>query len=296
MFLLSGTYEGNFLRGGGHIKLPPDLSFFDLRNYPGSIPQNKKINLMIQRVRFGTSVPSGTHLMVSLCVSAKDKLGRDGFFACRYLSPELSQIQPGVWFVESVAELYRYLTNEAPLENGGITHVPDPTSPKVVDFSHLQSKVELKKIAYIDIDWLSERGLTAVRDLMLDEKLNKLESFTLIFGDNVEFKHSLTGWIDDWLMEEERDQLDRKRKLEENYKRRVALHYKQAEQAKLWEELYDIAEKSCLSLMTILVLAYIIIAKTSGVELGLDWFCGLASLVVLGRTLHILFSKFQDRM
>ena len=296
MFLISGTYEGNFLRCNGRIKLPSDLSFFDLRNYQGAIPQSQDINLIIQKIEFGTSTSTTSHLLVSLCVYAKDKVGRNGFFACRAVSPNISQITAVDWFVQNVSELYHYLHNDAPLEDGAITHVPDARSSEVIDFSHLKSKVDPKKIARVNVNWLSEQGFHVVRDL-IDERLIGLDSFTLICGNNPSFNDDIVNKIYDWYEERMLHELEAKRKLEELKRRKLALQYKRAEEDRFWEFLYQVAEVACIVLMTLLALIYFIFSIISDAHRldGSDpvhYFSGIAAVVALLRS----FFKFMDKL
>lgn len=296
MFLISGTYEGNFLRCNGRIKLPSDLSFFDLRNYQGAIPKSKEINLIIQKIDFGTAASSTSHLLVSLCVFAKDRVGRNGFFACRSVSPQLSQISAADWFVESVSGLYHYLHNDAPLHDGAITHVPEARTSEVIDFSHLKSKVNPKKIARVNVNWLSEEGFNSIRGL-IDERLIGLDSFTIIFGNNSSFNDDIVSKIYDWYEERMLHELEARRKLEDLKRRKRALQLKQAEEDKIWEFLYQTAEVACIVFMSLLALIYVIFLILSDVH-DLDgsdpivYFCGVAAIIAFLR----FFFKVMDKL
>ena len=297
MFLISGTYEGNFLRCNGRIKLPADLSFFDLRNYQGAIPRNGDINLIIQKIEFGTSASSTSHLLVSLCVHARDKVGRNGFFACRSVSPQISHINPINWFVENISELYHYLQNDAPLENGAITHVPDARSSEVIDFSHLKSKVDHKRIARFNVNWLSEQGLRATCNL-IDERLSGLDSFTLICGNDSSFNDDIVDKIYDWYEENKLRELEFKRNLEYRKLRKLELIYKKAEEDRFWDFLYQIAEVTCILLMALLALIYLIFSLSSN-SYQLDgsdpvhYFSGIAAFVALGRSFFKIMSNLK---
>lgn len=298
MFLISGTYEGNFLRCDGRLKLPPDLSFFDFRNYSGAIPKSKEINLIIQKVEFGTAVSFTSHLMVSLCVHARDKMGRNGFFACRIVSPEVSEISPVDWFVNNVPDLYRYLHNDAPLAGGAITHLPVARSSEVIDFSFLRSRVNPKKIARVDVNWLSEHGFNVVRQL-IDERLLGLDSFTLICGNDPSFNDDVVDKIYDWYEEAKLYEVERKRRSEDLKRRRLALKYKHAEEDRFWELLYQVADASCIILMSLLALIYFAFSLFSVAHQldgsdPLHYFSGLALLIVIARLVFKLIASLSE--
>jgi hypothetical protein len=297
MFLISGTYEGNFLRCNGRLKLPSDLSFFDLRNYQGAIPQGREINLIIQKIEFGTTASSTSHLLVSLCVRARDKVGRNGFFACRSLSPPISQILNGHWFSENVSQLYHYLRNDAPLADGAITHVPDARSSEIIDFSNLQSKVNSKRIARVNVNWLTEQGFYQIREL-INERLIALDSFTLICGNDISFNDDIVDKIYDWHEESRLEALENRRKLIDVKRRQLALKNKQIEEERYWQFLYQLAEVGCIAAMALLGFIYFVFTMLSDSHQldGTDpvhYFSAIAIVVAFGRLFFILKANLE---
>lgn len=263
MFLISGTYQGNFLRSNnGRLKPPPDLSYFDFRNYKGAIPRAGEINLIVQKVVFEVGAVTSSHLMISLCILARDGAGRDGFFSGRFISPEVGNFSPEEWFIENIAKLYRYISNDAPLKNGAITHIPESSSSKLIDFSGLVSAVDSKRMGYFNVNWLSEGGINFILNF-LNERLLNLPSFTLVFGNEVGFEDDLDKKICDWY-EEYNFQLismeEKKRQI--MWRRRLAIQ-KQAEEEEFWNFIYHLADFSCLILMILLALYYLLFSLSS---------------------------------
>ena len=255
MFLVSGTFNGNFLECEGKLKLPPDLSFFDLRNYHGAIPAPQKQNIILQKLRFGAGSSATSHLMVSLCVYAKDNVGRDGFFACREISQNIRNIEPNKWFVGAVRNLVKYLHNEAPLENGSITHIPVYNSDNLYDFSNLQSRVENKRLARVHVEWPSSEAFQKIFHL-IDNKLLSLESFALIFGADPTFDDVLEKKLHDWHEEVRLQELIKSQNEAERRRKLYVWRLKKAEENRVWDQYYKTAEMVCVIDMIVLALCY----------------------------------------
>lgn len=263
MFLISGTYQGNFLRSNnGRIKPPPDLSYFDFRNYKGAIPRAGEINLIVQKAVFEVGAVTSSHLMISLCILARDGAGRDGFFSARFISPEVGNFAPEEWFIENIAKLYRYMRNDAPLKNGAITHIPESSSSKLIDFSGLVSAVDAKRIGTFNVNWLSEGGINFILNF-LNERLLNLPSFTLVFGKDEVFEDDLDKKICDWYEEYNFQIIAMAEKKQQIILRRRIAMQKQAEEEEFWDFIYHFADLSCIFLMLLLALYYLVFSVSS---------------------------------
>lgn len=263
MFLISGTYQGNFLRSNnGRIKPPPDLSYFDFRNYKGAIPRAGEINLIVQKAVFEVGAVTSSHLMISLCILARDGAGRDGFFSARFISPEVGNFAPEEWFIENIAKLYRYMRNDAPLKNGAITHIPESSSSKLIDFSGLVSAVDAKRMGTFNVNWLSEGGINFILNF-LNERLLNLPSFTLVFGKDEVFEDDLDKKICDWYEEYNFQIIAMAEKKQQIILRRRIAMQKQAEEEEFWDFIYHFADLSCIFLMLLLALYYLVFSVSS---------------------------------
>jgi hypothetical protein len=295
MFVISGTYHGNFLRShNGRIKPPPDLSYFDFRNYKGAIPRAGEINLIVQKVVFEVGSVSSSHLMISLCILARDGVGRDGFFSGRFISPEVGNFSPNEWFIENIAKLYRYMRNDAPLRNGAITHIPESSSSKLIDFSGLVSAVDSKRIGYFNVNWLSEDGINFILHF-LNERLLNLPSFTLVFGNDAKFEDDLDKKICDWYEEYNFQIISMEEKRKQVILRRRLTIQKQAEEEEFWDFLYHFADFSCLILMILLALYYLLFSLSAfaGFDL-LTMISFVAFLIAAGRLFFKILAHMTD--
>ena len=264
MFLISGTYNGNFLWCKDRLVYPSDLSFFDFRNYRGAIPSKDEVNLIIQKLEFSTRAGVSSHLMVSLCVGARDIVGRPGFLACRRISNSIPDVLVSDWLVESVRQLGQYLKHRAPLVDGAVVGVPVLESNKTIDISHLKSKLDHKRIAHVNVNWQSESGLRQVLGLISDDLLS-LESFTLVFGSEGGGSDYTKEKIETWIQDVRSDERKRTRELEHLRRKRLAKQLKSAEDDRYWEFLYLFAKRACVVLLVplgvFLVILLVKIAK-----------------------------------